>query len=366
MKTLRTLVAACAALLGVASAAPAQIVVAPLAFASFKWDQRYTPPRSTFSSIVFTCQQPTPTPVIAMDDWLCTKQGPILRVSWWGWLRTPAQAQRPFYIAIYASGGANGCQPIQPPIYQTCVVPDQFQLVSKDCQFIPGTNSTHPIYYLSAKLPTPFTQTGTAAAPQHYWLQISEVDENSVQFGVEDFRWAGRRPIQVCPALQYPSTTGGFIQPLIDACDQQPDDLSFRLHSRTVIIVLNPNIPLPAVAGAATVRLYSPTDAIPGHELEVCSWSFGAGRTDGLGVIGNGSGGAGRFAMDFDSPDGDYIMEVDQPGCLPVRTPIHLQEGTEYTPSSFFDIFYGDLDSDGAVNTVDLGKLLSNFGKVTP
>ncbi|MCS6949218.1 MAG: hypothetical protein NZ520_02020, partial [bacterium] len=44
------------------------------------------------------------------------------------------------------------------------------------------------------------------------------------------------RDIKRCPALQLP----GPIQPLPDACDQKPDDLAFSLHSRSIIVWVNP------------------------------------------------------------------------------------------------------------------------------
>lgn len=359
MRTLLSKLIGSLALATVCASASAQVLPnpLPLPFPSFKWDQRYTPPRATFSSKITTCTQPQPAPVIALDDWLCTKPGPILRVGWWGWLRTPAQGQRPFYIAIYRQDPTNTCRPLNPPIYRTCVVPDQVVHVSKSCQTIPGTNVSQPIYYLSAKLNPPFIQDGTQTNPQHYFLQISEIDSDSLQFGVEDFRWAGRRPLQVCPAMQF-SSAGGFIQPLLDACDQKEDDLSFRLFSRAITGTLNPAVATPK--GHLTIRLFNPANTAPGQELEVCSWSFGVSNP---GSGGGGGGGAGKFSLDFDSPDGTYVMQVDAPGCLPMRKTVQLQEGTEFEVDSFFDVFYGDLDGDGFINTFDLTQMLGNFGR---
>lgn len=356
MRTILSKLVGAVALVCCVSATSAQVLPnpVPLPFPSFKWDQRYTPPRATFSSRVFTCQQPTPSPVVAIDDWVCTKTGPITRVGWWGWLSTTAQAQRPFYIAIYREDPTNPCRPAFPPIYQTCVVPDQIKLVSKSCEFIPGTNTNRPIYYLSAKLTPVFTQSGTAAAPQHLFLQISEVDEFSVQFGVEDFRWAGRRPIQVCPGMQFAGGAAGGFTPLIDGCDQQPDDLSFRLFSRSVIIVLNPAV---GVGGAVSFSLFPgggsgdpvPTESVS-FNFEKITWS-------------SMNQAANTVSLDFDSPDGSYMLEVRAPGALPMRRPIQLQEGTEFAVDSFFDIFYGDLDGDGFINTLDLTNFLGNFGR---
>jgi hypothetical protein len=308
-----------------------------------------------FPSKVQTCTAPVPSPVVCMDDWLCTKPGPILRVDWWGWLRTPAQAQRPFYIAIYRENPDNPCQPGVQPVYQACVVPDQVRQVARNCQTVAGTTGGLPIYYLSAKLPNPFIQDGTPTAPQHFFLQISEIDAQSVQVGVDDFCWAGRRPIQVCSALQRVAS-GGVIQPILDACDQMPDDLSFRLRSRSVTGTLTPNVKVP---GSVTFRLFNPGDTGPGREIEIVSWSWGATNP---GAVAQGEN---NFSIDFDAPDGDYILEVHAPGALPQHRPIRLQEGTEFQADSFFDVFFGDLNGDRSVNTTDLTIFLGSFGRAS-
>lgn len=349
--------------LGCAVGASAQVLPnpLPLPFPSFKWDQRYTPPRATFTSRVITCTAPQPSPAVAIDDWLCTKTGPILRVGWWGWLSTPAQAQRPFYIAIYRENPNNTCQPLPQPIYQVCVVPDQVKLVSQNCE--PNATGTVglPIYYLSAKLPG-FTQDGTATSPQHYFLQISEIDSSSVNpNNVEDFRWAGRRPLQVCPAMQR-GAGGGILQPLRDACDQKEDDLSFRLFSRSLTITLNPAQALPS--GGVTFALLpvggggggggTAGDALPMESLSLNFTKITYSYTQQEDR---------RFSMDFDAPDGTYILECRVPGALPQRRTIVLQEGTETEPVSFFDVFFGDLDGNGVINTQDLTNFLGSFGR---
>jgi hypothetical protein len=68
-------------------------------------------------------------------------------------------------------------------------------------------------------------------AGQRYWLQISEDDADSANPGFDDFRWSGRRPQNLCPALQV-DVEGQPHGPLTDACDQQTVDLSFRLLVR--------------------------------------------------------------------------------------------------------------------------------------
>ncbi|MFM9959427.1 MAG: hypothetical protein ACKVZJ_15325 [Phycisphaerales bacterium] len=358
MRTILSKLIGVAAALGCTLGASAQPLPnpVPLPFPSFKWDQRYTPPRATFTSRVVTCTTPQPSPVVAMDDWLCTKPGPILRVTWWGWLSNPTQAQRPFYIAIYRENPNNPCQPNVQPIYQACVTPDQIKLVAQNCE----PNATGaiglPIYALSAKIP-PFIQDGTPTNPQHYFLQVSEIDAQSIRPQLEDFRWAGRRPIQVCPALQR-GAGGGIVQPLRDICDQKEDDLSFRLHSRALTVTTNPNVPIPS--GSVTLSLHpigsSGQDGVP---LESISLNFTKIEVSFTPLDDN------RHSVDFDSPDGDYILEVRVPGALPQRRPVTLQEGTETEVASFFDVFFGDLDGNGAINTQDLTQFLANFGRAS-
>lgn len=332
------------ALCSLASSAGAQAFCAtPISpVPSFKWIQPYTPPRATFESRVQSCQNPVPFARIAMDDWMCTKQGPILRIDWWGWLSAPAQGQRPFYIAIYPD---QNCQPAAAPLCRVCVTPDIVRLVARDCDPLvanPPAGGTHPIYFLSAALPVGLcTQFGTAANPQHLWLQISEADQESIRPGLEDFRWAGRRPIQVCPALQLPPLT----QPLIDVCDGNIDDLSFRLYSRTVVGHLNVAVTAPVLTLRATLK--DPA----GNVVEQSNATVGSD---------------GNFAINFDSPDGVYVLELDGMGLLRQRSTIQLLEGTEFRVNSFFDVFFGDLNQDGFINTADLTGILGNFGRSNP
>lgn len=310
-------------------------------FPSFKWVQPYTPPRATFESRVQSCQTPTPFLRVAVDDWMCTKQGPLVRIDWWGWLSSPAQATRPFYIAVYAD---NNCQPFitNLPLCRFCVVPDVVRLVSRDCDPIPGTTGTHPIYFLSAGIPVgACSQFGSPTAPQHLWIQISEADQESIRPGLEDFRWAGRRPVQVCPAVQFPP----MIQPLIDPCDGQIDDLSFRLRSRSILGHINTTPTTPTLTLRASLVDES------GATVEETNVNVGSN---------------GNFTLDFNAPDGPYTLRLEGMGILRRLAPIQLVEGQEFRIDSFFDIFYGDLNNDGMINTIDLAGVLGNFGRSAP
>ncbi|MFN0136519.1 MAG: hypothetical protein ACKVS9_10445 [Phycisphaerae bacterium] len=319
-------------MLGLAIAACAETALAQPVALAWKYIQPWTPPRASFTSKVRSCQQPSPFPLIAMDDWICGASGRISRITWWGTLNTPAQAQRPFYIAVYGNT-AGACVPnLQDQRFQACLVPDYVKYVGTDCQ-------QRRVYRMSAAMPAtnPFVQQqGT-----HYWLQISEADEQSVQFNVENFRWSGHRDIKNCRAVQAPPQ---WIQPLIDPCDQQPDDLAFGLQSRDIAGVINPGGLVPPVM---ILELHTPT----GDLLETL-----AVEPDDQ----------GRFFLATEVPDGDYVA-VLRGGCaLEKRATIQLQDGQCTMIDSFFDIFYGDINADGGIGLTDLSLLLSGFGLATP
>lgn len=318
-----------AAVVGFASAACAAPVLAQPVPIGWKYIQPWSPPRAAFESRVRSCAQPTPLNVVAMDDWICGQTGGIARITWWGTLSSPAQGQRPFYIAIYGTA-AGACVPnLQQRLYSTCVIPDYSKYVGTDCQ-------QRRVFRLSAPLPAtlPFVQQqGT-----HYWLQISEADVESIRPNLEDFRWSGHRPIVNCPAVQTPPS---FVTPLRDACDQQPDDLAFGLQSRDISGVLTP-------AGS----LIRPVVFV----MEIRSLEGDLLETLCLEPDDNG-----HFFGAPEVPDGDYIAVIRGGGLVSRSQPITLADG-QCTMASFFDVFYGDLDGDGSVRLTDLSMLLSGFG----
>ena len=319
-------------LLGLAIATCAETALAQPVTLAWKYVQPWTPPRAAFTSRVISCEQPSPFPQIAMDDWICGASGRITRVTWWGTLNTPLQAQRPFYIAVYGSA-ATACVPNPADLqFQICVVPDYAKYVGTDCQ-------QRRVYRMSAALPAtnPFVQQqGT-----HYWLQISEADQQSVQVNVENFRWSGHRQIQNCRAVQAPPA---WIQPLIDPCDQQPDDLSFALQSRDIAGTINPGGLVPPIM---VLELHTPA----GDLLET------------LPVEPDDQG---RFFLAPEVPDGPYVA-VLRGGCaLEKRATIMLQDGQCTMIDSFFDIFYGDINADGSIGLTDLSMMLAGFGLSQP
>ncbi len=178
--------------------------------------QPWQPPRSSHRSRVFSCEQPGPDNLVAMDDFRCEQGGEAVRLRWWGVLLTPAQAEdRQYYIAIYEDNGE--CRP-ETLVYEACVKP-QTQLIDVDCTGL-------DVYAFRARIPAFTVQAG-----QRYWLQISEDDADSATPGADDFRWSGRRPVNLCPALQV-DAQGQAHGPIRDACDDAVVDLSFSLLVR--------------------------------------------------------------------------------------------------------------------------------------
>lgn len=302
-------------------------------YGQYKWAQPYTWRLASHQSRVFSCELPRPMDRVAMDDWLCTKTGPIVRVGWWGVLLSPAQYSKrwSYYIAIYRNK-AGTCQPEDEPIYRACVRPDVIRYTGKwDCQ-------QNRVFYFSARLPTPFQQ----RIEQRYWIQISESDKESARPQVEDFRWSAHRPLRLCPAAQYSSTTG-FIQPLRNACDQQEDDLAFVLYSRSISGQVN-------TAGYqgklyATLEIRTPDGNV----------------VDAMLIEPDEDG---NFEVDPNVPDGRYDLVLYFSSALPaVQKDVVMGDGS-VRPVSFFDIFFGDLDGDNEVTLFDFGILVRNFGRI--
>lgn len=249
----------------VCSAASAQLVPIPLV--TWKYQQPWTKPWHAFHSIVRDCQGnpmqfPTGVAPVAADDWICTASGPIVRIQWWGVSPQPNQVpNRQFLIRIFTDAQ---CRPAN-LVYQTCVLATN-QYVNIDCR-------DRRVHRFSANLPT-----GTAGFSQvagtHYWLSIAEVDGvagamQSPTLNAVDFMWSAHRNTKNCPALQrLPGPV--FIQPLLDACDQLEEDLSFVLY-RSAIIVHVPNNPtglasLPRPVYVAEFRKQGDPDTL--HHVE--------------------------------------------------------------------------------------------------
>lgn len=192
-------------------------LLASVASAQVLWSQPWVTPRASFESRVKACTSPTPTAMIALDDWVARANSPITRLDWWGTLSTPEQGKRKYYIAIYKHDPATKKPAIGSLLFRDCVTPTA-EPVGVDCKSM-------RVYKLMAKLTKPFYQKKGV----QYWLQISESDADSYKVGVEDFRWSGTRPIRFLPAVQAKSAAA-ISQPILDLCDQKPDDLAFILY----------------------------------------------------------------------------------------------------------------------------------------
>jgi hypothetical protein len=191
-------------------------MLAGAAHAQLLYSQKYTPRQASFTSRVTNCAEHRPYPKIALDDWKAGVNSPVTKIVWWGVLTNTAQAQKPFFVAIYKDNGA-GKPVLTSMIAQKCVVPAATPTTMVDCQ-------GRKIWMFTAKFPVGwFNQT----AGIKYWLQVSESDKESAKVLSEDFRWSGRRPILNSPAVQF--SASGVFNTLVDLCDQLRDDLSFEI-----------------------------------------------------------------------------------------------------------------------------------------
>jgi hypothetical protein len=213
-----------------------------------------------------------------------------------------------------------------------------------DCQ-----NRT--VWYYTALLTPPFTQT----AGMRYWLQISEVDgvvggPASPTLNAVDFRWSAHRPIAICPAVNRNPITGAT-NPLIDPCDNQPDDLAFRLYSRTISGTIAP-APQPGTRpGVYRFCLRDPGSLalLEAVELSVDD--------------------EGHFYFPSDLPIGTYRCYVN--GMSGVERDlglINLANNADHDLGTIGQM-RGDVDGDDRVTFADITALLTGFGAsgaVTP
>jgi hypothetical protein len=282
--------------------------------------------RASHSSIVESCTTPTPMDLAALDDFEVDEAGTILRVRWWGVLLVPGQRfNRPYYIAFYSDNG--NCQPLN-LLYEECVTPEVIR-VGNDC-------NADPVFRLSAAIP-PFA----VSSNTRYWLQISEDDSGSARSGVEDFRWSGRRPQRYCPAIQRDST-GTIYTPLLDVCDNQPDDLSFALGGTYAggHIELPDDLFGPAVF---SVQIFDPESnaLLESHVVDVYQSGF--------------------WEVWPEVAGGSFLLEFRGMGAKPLRAVVPLEEGQQ-TTLNFLDVHLGDLNGDDTIGLPDLAILLSNYG----
>lgn len=282
--------------------------------------------RASHSSIVESCATATPIDLVALDDFEVDEAGTVLRVRWWGVLLVPGQRfNRPYYIAFYSDNG--NCQPLA-LLYEECVTPEVIR-VGTDC-------NADPVFRLSAAIPSFPVSSNT-----RYWLQISEDDSGSARPGQEDFRWSGRRPQRYCPAIQRDST-GTIYTPLLDICDNQPDDLSFALGGTHVSghIDLPEDLFGPAVFSVQIFDLDTyvllESDVVDLYQSGFWEWWP-------------------------EVAGGTFSIELRGMGAKPLRAVVPLEDGQQ-TTLDFPDVYLGDLNGDDTIGLPDLATLLAGYG----
>lgn len=318
-----------------ASVASAQ--VAPLPIVTWKYAQPYTYNLHSHPSVVRDCQGgPVTFAPVAVDDWICTRTGPIVRVDWWGTSPQPNQVPpKRFYIAIYNDVQ---CRPAN-LVFSQCVNASN-KVVSTDCR-------DRRVFRFRAGL-----QGFSQVAGTHYWLQISEADNAGTTApsptpGAIDFQWSAHRDIKNCPAgRRLPS--GVFQQPLIDLCDQREDDLAFVLYSSTIRgtipfnpAALNPALPAPSI----TV------------ELRRRDLAEGAGMVWSQSVTPNDDG---SFDVEPDVPAGEYQVAIRAPGFRPSFFDIFVDLDTDHDLGGI-NIAAGDVNGDGFANFADITLIIANW-----
>lgn len=185
------------------------LTIAPVpAAATPLFSQPWKEPGGAFDSAVFSCEINRPHKAVALDDWIARVNSPITRIEWWGWTQDPAQWKRRFWIAVRKHNPAtNKPDMAAPPLWKACVVPSAAEPAGVDCR-------QQRVYKLTAKFASPYFY---QKAGEHYWLQISEADKESIKPDQPNFSWSCSRPIHFAPAVQY-AVTGAWKQPLIDPC----------------------------------------------------------------------------------------------------------------------------------------------------
>ncbi len=311
----------------------------------FKVCQPWAPKWAAQRSSVVDCQgTPFPGVPIAFDDWICTKSGPIQRVTWWGTVCNPVPGIPPpnrFYIAVWTNDPmpSTCCRP-QTKICGGCVEV-QGVVVGIDCL-------GNRVYRYTAKLPCQFTQ----VAGTHYWLQISEVMITGAAGPVPRWCWSEHRNIKNCNAVQGTIPAGGGA-PVIDCilqdpCDNIESDLAFCLYSRSIIGHVTP-------AGTLQPQVYNLWLLDPQTGDVVEKQCIKPTWRDGF------------FDVFVEAPDGLYDVWVGgmaTPGAL-YPTPIMLEDGTE-TDLGVWMLVHGNADADLDVDFGDVLRVLSSFGVMGP
>lgn len=338
----KSLMSAAVGLLALTAAASAQVVPVPLIM--WKYNQPWTKPWSAHASVVRDCQgQPVSFSTVAVDDWLCTKTGPIRRIDWWGTSPQPNQVpNRQFVIAIYSEVQ---CLPSQ-LLYRTCVLATNV-LESIDCR-------DRRVYRFTANMPTGAAGWSQTAGTK-YWLQISEADNAGMPMssptpGAIDFQWSAHRPIKNCPARK--RAIGGPWMLCLDPCDQIEEDLAFRLYSTAIIAHVNvPGTLRPAGNPTPFVlELRRPSDGELTNRIPVMADVGGDGELHMCGSDGE------------EILEGDYRVSLSGHGFKPLDLGVHTFEDDSLVDLGGITVAAGDVNGDGIVSFADITMLLANYG----
>jgi hypothetical protein len=128
-----------------------------------------------------------------------------------------SQLARRYYVAIYATQSGTTCTPARVPIYQTCIRPVAIRRRGFDCQDV-------VVYQMRFRLPAAVP----LVARRKYWLQVSEIDRESVNVGTRNWQWSLYRTVVACPAGR--KTPNGWFPGYVDRCDNVRSDLAFALY----------------------------------------------------------------------------------------------------------------------------------------
>ncbi len=315
------------------------------AWGQFKWPQPWHyPDGPVHDTRVQSCASPTIVTQVALDDFQCTATGPITWLTWSGDLPNgPAQRFKRFYIRIWShtfspcTPCGNPGAPVS-PIY--CVQPHSIKL---------GLNCDGKrVWGFWAPLTPPFTQTdGT-----HYWLQVSEIDDESINPGLVDFRWStwdlNHTGLgNLCPAMFLPippsCDLGAICEPHLNPAGYaNGPDLAFKLKTTLVAgVILAPTLPLPPpTVFVAEFRTMAGGEVVYTETVEPAD--------------------DGAYAIDPGLPDGMYLMTLRGMGMGSQTRMITVGGGVAMGADFVIDRL-GDLNNDELVNGLDIPIIVSGL-----
>jgi len=297
-------------------------------------NQPWSSPNGAVTSTVWDCPSHTPYPKVAMDDFQFTVNTNFNTIEWWGVVTNVAQLNKRYYIAILSNTAQGFCPaPCNPAavLQSWCLTPSH-RTAGTDCQ-----NRT--VYRFRVVLPAPGF---TAAANTKYWLQVSEIDQESFVVAAEDFHWSGYRDLRLCDAQQR-DAVGTISCSIVDDCPiPKRTDLAYRLYSSLSGVIVLPAAVLPPMVFLAEIR---PAGADP---LSPPMYVTCVEPDDN-----------GQYFLDHGLPDGNYNVTLIGMGVARPTRSVTIQNGVG--ACSFFDVFVGDLNNDGKADGMDIQPLIDGI-----